>query len=215
MTLRAHELAIALVIAVASCGVGRDESGSGVACELPPPGLRVPFRTSRPGAAAVRWPLGRACVRTTVAPTLARIVPVVRSALDAWGTIACSRLCFAAPVQAAHPPLDDGDRRLHIGSVSSRPDLGSRAVLLSLDDATGLVRNGTILVDESMVEAAIARTLRREIGRALGLLVPAPSVDSMMSRPDRATASPADEASVCAIYGRHCALLEAVGSAPR
>lgn len=211
-------MAMLLTIGESGCSRGDDRAVRPTAvCERPPAGLRVPFRAVRgdPAGRSVRWPLGSACIPTTIAPSMQHIAPLWREALEAWSHIACSRLCFGEPTVARFAPERDDDRRLHLAPASSRPDLGGRSsLLLSVEPATLLVRSATIVLDDSIPLPSMRTALHREIGHTLGLANVNAPLDSVMSlatpRPGPTTI---DATSVCALYGPQCADVALPGAA--
>ncbi len=157
--------------------------------------LDVPLTRSTEGA-VLHWRVPGGCVTPYYHPDLVDRLPDIQLALDVWGGVECSQLCFAPPIEGQP---EEGARALYFepvapGDVDVRVHVGHR------------LKSGRILqvpIEVSVPSDGIedALDIQWAVGRAIGLDTPTKEgVESRMLTAGSAT-TPADEITVCLLYG--------------
>ena len=136
------------------------------------------------------------CIPVTYAPALESHLPTIQAALDAWGKVACSGLCFGVPISRAEGPLTDVDLRLHIADAG--PGVPGAWELLS-DGNNGRALHATIYVNTSSTVGEILRQLGLILGFAGGFARDTVLDETRVPNP-RTGLGMLDSQSVCAVY---------------
>ncbi len=186
----------ALVLFVLTSACGRTQSYGKPACLPGTVGTPdVTLQTLSNGVPRV-WNRD-ACIPVTYAPTLEKLLPDIRTALDAWDQVVCTGLCFETPVANKAAPAADLDRRLHFFDAVSP----TNAWELLSEGNTGYTLHATIFVSN---KSNLGEMLR-QVGSVLGFMGSKPdSRDTVMEEvlvPNPRTGLGAlDRQSVCAVY---------------
>ncbi|GEM_PF-3178837 len=137
------------------------------------------------------------CIPVTYAPSLEKLLPDIQTALDAWDQVACTGLCFEAPVANKEVPTADLDRRLHFFDAVSP----TNAWELLSEGNTGYTLHATIFVSNK----SNLGELLRQVGSVLGFEGRKPNfrdtvMEEVLVPNPRTMLGSLDRQSVCAVY---------------
>lgn len=137
-----------------------------------------------------------ACVPVTYAPSLDPQLPTLQAALDAWGKVSCSGLCFEPPLPRADAPTLDDDLRLHIADTGA--DSPGAWELLN-NGNTGQTLHATIFVNKDSNIGDVLKQVGFILGFQAGFSRDTVLDETKVPNP-RTKLGTLDSQSVCAVY---------------
>ena len=193
--------AVSLAAGFVACSDGSGGSvDSGSGCKEPPTGLAVPMVRTESGTVA-HWALAPGCITVSFDPALSARAADIQTALGAWSSVGCSRLCFAALKSEVVAP-GIGDRRLHFELQDPPAPAPGTTSLTSVNirKSDGVIVSARVTLSST---SGGVPELVRLIGSALGLgNVPATTDSALADRSVRVTPSASDAVTLCALYGQ-------------
>ena len=159
----------------------------------------IPFKPVT-GGQPVHWAMAPGCITVSYDSALSSMAPKIKGAVDAFGALSCSKLCFEAPTQSDNAPeLLVAIRRIHFKAESTSARAETQ---VTFETTTGRILNVTVHVDPSKLAGITPAEVLTLFGYGIGLKA-APTGKASIMNTDNAssTITDDDKAAICEVYG--------------